>query len=132
MAKLVFCEDNPLIQKLIAATLRASGHEVEIVADGLAGLAIIEQDPPDAVFTDLAMPGMDGFQLCSEIKARPALAHIPVVVVSASAQRHQIAEAYRRGAADYLAKPFSTAELRAKIDEILAKQAQLPIEAQES
>jgi CheY-like chemotaxis protein len=129
MARIVFCEDNPLIQKLISATLRASQHEVEIVADGLTGLALIEERPPDAVFTDLAMPGMDGFHLCSEIKARPALAHIPVVVISASAQRHQIAEAYRRGAADYLAKPFSPAELRAKIDEILAKQSPPTIEA---
>jgi CheY-like chemotaxis protein len=129
MAKLVFCEDNPLIQKLIAATLRGSGHDVEIVADGLAGLSLIEQDPPDAVFTDLAMPGMDGFHLCSEIKARPALADIPIVVISASAQRHQIAEAYRRGAVDYLAKPFSTAELRAKVEEILAKRSQPPVEA---
>lgn len=129
MARLVFCEDNPLIQKLIAATLRSTGHDVRIVADGLEALALIEQEPPDAIFTDLAMPGMDGFTLCAEIKARPHLAHVPIVVVSASAQRHQIEEAYERGAVDYLPKPFSTADLRAKVEEILATYLQPPVEA---
>jgi CheY-like chemotaxis protein len=117
----LFCEDNPIIQKLISATLRSSGHEVLIVADGLLGLAEIEREPPDAVFTDLAMPEIDGFELCSRIKSQPHLAHIPVVVVSASAQRHQIDEAYQRGAVDYVAKPFSPATLRVKVAEILAR-----------
>jgi CheY-like chemotaxis protein len=121
MANLVFCEDNPLIQKLIAATLRSTHHDVRIVADGLEALASIEREPPDAVFTDLAMPGMDGYTLCAEIKARPALAHVPVVIVSASAQRHQVEEAFARGAVDYLAKPFSTADLRAKVEDVLAR-----------
>ncbi|MGH2557867.1 MAG: response regulator [Thermomicrobiales bacterium] len=121
MAKLVFCEDNPLIQKLIAATLRSSIHEVRIVSNGIEALEVIEHDPPDVIFTDLAMPDMDGYTLCAEVKARPHLQHVPIVIISASAQRHQIDEAFARGAIDYLPKPFSTAELRAKVEETLAR-----------
>ncbi|MGH2531212.1 MAG: response regulator [Thermomicrobiales bacterium] len=124
MARLVFCEDNPLIQKLIAATLRSSGHDVSIVADGLDALKLVEHDPPDAIFTDLAMPGMDGYTLCAEIKARPHLQNVLIVIISASAQRHQIDDALARGAIDYLPKPFSTADLRAKVEETLARHSQ--------
>ncbi len=120
MAKIVFCEDSPVIQKLIGLALRATAHEVLLAADGTEGLALIERERPDLVFTDVAMPGLDGFQLVAAVKARPDLAHIPVVLMTATSYAEQLAEGYRQGATGYLAKPFSTAALRAKIDELLS------------
>jgi len=116
MATLVFCEDDPTLRRLIGAALRASRHEVHVAADGVEGLALIERLRPAAVFTDVAMPGMDGFALLDAIRGRPELAPIPVILVTALLQRAQIAEGYARGATAILGKPFSTAELRAYVD----------------
>ena len=115
MATIVFCEDDPAIRQLIRVVLRASGHELHFAPDGTAGLALIERVLPDIVFTDMAMPGLNGLQLSDVLRARAHLAHIPIVFLTASVQRTQIQAGYRHGALDYLIKPFSSAELRAKV-----------------
>jgi two-component system OmpR family response regulator len=120
---IVFCEDDPIIQKLIRIATRALPHVVHVVADGESGLAIIERERPSAVFTDVSMPRLDGMQLLDIMKMRADLADIPVVLMTASVQRGEIEEGLRRGATDVLAKPFGPAELRTKLEEILAKRA---------
>ena len=115
MSKVVFCEDDPMIRKLIQTALRSTTHDVPVADDGKEGLALIEQVRPDVVFSDVAMPKMDGFELAEAIRARPDLAHIPIVFMTASVQRQQIDECFRHGAAGHLAKPFTMAELRARI-----------------
>jgi two-component system chemotaxis response regulator CheY len=116
---LVFCEDDPVIQKLIRLATRTLPHVVYIVDDGQAGLETIERERPSAVFTDMSMPRLDGMQLLDIMKAREDLSSIPVVLMTASVQRGEIAEGLRRGATDVLAKPFGPAELRSKVEEIL-------------
>jgi CheY-like chemotaxis protein len=116
MAKIVFCEDEVRIQKLIRAMLRSTSHEVYMASDGVEGLALIERERPDVIFTDISMPNCDGFQLAEAVKAEPRLAQIPLIFVTAFAQRTEIEEGYRHGAASYLIKPFSPADLRAKIE----------------
>jgi two-component system chemotaxis response regulator CheY len=115
MAILVFCEDEPSIQKLIQVALRSTGHLVHIAQDGAAGLALIEAVQPDVIFTDISMPVLDGLGLIDAIRDRPQLGHIPIVVITASVQQAQIEEIYHHGASDHLAKPFSVGELRAKV-----------------
>ncbi len=115
MAVLIFCEDDPTIQKLIRVALRASSHVVHIAPDGNEGLRLIERERPHVVFTDVSMPGLDGLQLCDILKSRPDLAHIPIILLTASIQRVQVEEAYRHGVVDCFTKPFSPADLRAKV-----------------
>jgi CheY-like chemotaxis protein len=114
VTKVVFCEDDPMIQKLIRAALRTEDHEVHVAANGSEGLELVRRVLPDVVFTDVAMPEMDGYQLAGELKADPRTAHIPIVFMTASIQRTQLEEARRRGAADVLTKPFTMADLRAR------------------
>ena len=115
MSKVVFCEDDPMIQKLIRAALRGQPHEVHVASSGDEGLELIRRELPDVVFTDVSMPGMDGFQLAGELKADPRTAHIPIVFMTASVQ-HEVREAAERhGAAHVLMKPFSMADLRAQL-----------------
>jgi len=121
MARIVFCEDDPMIRKLIRLTLRGTLHDVSIASDGLAGLALIEREQPDRVVTDVSMPGLDGLQLADALVARPHLAAIPLVVISAAAQHAQIEEAERHHVAGYLTKPFSPAALRALIDRLVGE-----------
>jgi two-component system, chemotaxis family, chemotaxis protein CheY len=116
MTPIVFCEDDPTIQKLIRVALRTTPYDVYVAADGLAGLALIERVEPEAVFADVAMPGLDGLQLVSALKTRPHLAPIPVVLLTALVQRQHREEVDRQGVAGYLTKPFSPAELRASVD----------------
>lgn len=116
MASLVFCEDDTMVQTLIQAALRNSGHRVRIASDGEAGLVLIRDERPDVIFTDVSMPLMDGFRLADVLHSRPELAGIPIVFMTASHRPEKIEACYRHGAADLLAKPFTMAELRAKVE----------------
>jgi len=115
VSRVVFCEDDPMIRKLIQTAMRSTSHEVGFAENGKEGLALIERLRPDVVFTDVAMPEMDGFEMADAIRATPELAHIPIVFMTASVQREQIEECFRHGAAGHLAKPFSMTELRARV-----------------
>ncbi|GAC1458795.1 MAG: response regulator [Candidatus Limnocylindrales bacterium] len=117
MGKIVFCEDDPMIQKLIRAAFKSSTHSIFIAPDGREGLALIQRELPDVVFSDVSMPNLDGFQLGDALKAAPATAGIPVIFMTASVQRAQIDEALRHGAAGVLPKPFTMADLRARVKE---------------
>jgi len=115
VSKVVFCEDDPMIRKLVQTALRSSTHDVHVAGDGKEGLDLIARLRPDVVFSDVAMPEMNGFELADAMRARPDLAHIPIVFMTASVQREQIDECFRHGAAGHLAKPFTMAELRTRI-----------------
>jgi len=115
MSKVVFCEDDPMIRKLVQAAMRSTTHDVHIAEDGKRGLDLIERVRPDVVFSDVAMPVMDGFELADAMRAMPDIAHIPIVFMTASVQRQQIEECFRHGAAGHLAKPFTMADLRARV-----------------
>ena len=115
MSKVVFCEDDPTIQKLVRTALRSTSHEVHVAENGKRCLALIEEVRPDVVFSDVMMPEMDGFALADAMRASSGLAHIPIVFMSASVQREQIEECFRHGAAGHLAKPFTMSELRARV-----------------
>ena len=115
MSKVVFCEDDPMIRKLVQTAMRSTTHDVLIAEDGKQGLDLIGRIRPDVVFSDVAMPVMDGFELADAMRARPELAHIPIVFMTASVQRDQIEECFRHGAAGHLAKPFTMSELRTRV-----------------
>jgi CheY-like chemotaxis protein len=126
MAKIVICEDDPTVAKAIQTTLRSSGHELHLAADGIAGLELVERERPDLVLTDVAMPRLNGLELADAVRARPHLAHIPVLLVSASAQRAELEEAYRHGIAGYVTEPFRPTELRTRIEQLLAERPYHP------
>ena len=119
MAKIVICEDEALLQKLIRLIMRSTKHEVYIASDGLEGFALIEREHPDLILTDISMPGWDGFQLADAVKARPHLASIPIIFLTAFAQRIDVEEGALHGARGYLLKPFSAADLQATVEAAL-------------
>jgi CheY-like chemotaxis protein len=117
MGKVVFCEDDPIIQRLIQAALRSSAHQIFTAGDGAEGLELIRRVRPDVVFSDVAMPKMDGFELAAAMRADPELAPIPIVFMTASVQRADVERALAHGAAAVLPKPFTPTDLRARVDE---------------
>ena len=119
MARILFCEDEEQIRKLIVVAMRATAHMIEITTNGREGLAAIERMAPDLLVTDLAMPEMTGFALADAIRAQPRVRHIPIMFITASVQRGEVAQFASHGAAGYLPKPFSPRDLREKIDSLL-------------
>ena len=105
-----------MIRRLIGAALASTPHRIRIAPDGKACLALIQEDPPDVIFTDVSMPIMDGLQLADTIRAMPELAGVPIVVMTARVQREQMDEYAQHGAKDVLAKPFTMAELRERVE----------------
>ena len=105
--RVLVCDDEAGVRFALGESLRARGHAVVEVAGGAEALAAI--DDVDVVVTDLAMPGMDGLALLGEIRSRdPSL---PVIVVTARGSERAAVDAMKRGAYDYLAKPFDIDEL---------------------
>jgi CheY-like chemotaxis protein len=95
MGKVLFVEDDPTIRKMIQAALRNSTHELHFATNGREGLELVDRIRPHCVFTDVSMPEMNGLELADAIRARPDLAEVKIVFVTASLQREQI----ERGAA---------------------------------
>ena len=120
MARILFCEDNPVIRRLLQVALRDGPHEVEIAPDGAAGLALAERWRPDLIVTDISMPDMDGFALVAAVRSHPKLRAVPVLVMSATMERDKLESIVQSGANGYLTKPFSPQSLRAAIEQALS------------
>ena len=103
-ATVLVADDDRVIRRNLGLLLTAEGFEVVEVADGDAALAAIGSRAFDAVLLDLKMPGRDGLEVLAELG--PALADLPVIVITAFGGSAPAIEAMRRGAYDYLTKPF--------------------------
>jgi CheY-like chemotaxis protein len=125
MSRILFCEDDVTIHKLIRMALRGSVHEVMMANDGAEGLRMARDRRPVVVFSDVAMPVMNGFELADAMRADPDLANIPIIFITASLQRADVDEALRRGGTRVIGKPFTVAALRALVAEFAPHDASL-------
>ena len=121
---LLIVEDNDELRAFLVGEL-APFYQVLQAADGAEGWAIVQAELPDLVLTDVMMPRMDGHQLTHCIKTHPETDHIAVVMLTAkSAQRSRI-DGLKQGADDYIAKPFSIAELHLRLRNLTTRQQTL-------
>jgi PAS domain S-box-containing protein len=110
----VVVEDNPELRVYIQDLL-AADYRVIACASGSAALAATQQHQPDVVVSDVMIPDMDGDELLARIKGDPGLSATPVILVTANASRDAMVSSLGRGADDFLTKPFSPDELRARV-----------------
>jgi CheY-like chemotaxis protein len=82
--KLLLVDDDPIQRKLAVRRLQLAGHEVTIAEDGAQALELVRASPPEVVVSDVVMPNLDGFGLCEAMKADPALAAIPILLITNS------------------------------------------------
>lgn len=101
--------------KLLEAKLRAEYYDVVTALSGPEALKKIVEESPDVVLLDVMMPGMDGFEVCRQIKANPAVAHIPVVMVTALTDTEDRVRGLENGADDFLSKPVNDVALMARV-----------------
>lgn len=119
MARILVVEDEPHIFRMLDFRLKGLGHEVIAAEDGGAGLDLAATEQPDLVLLDVMLPVMDGFQVLKHLKANGATERIPVIMLTAKGQEKDIVTGIESGAADYVTKPFSFAELLARINRAL-------------
>ena len=112
--RVLVADDNADMREYLARLLRPR-YAVRVVSDGAAALAAIREEPPDLVVSDVMMPGLDGMELLAAVRADPRTARIPVLLLSARAGQEAAVEGLTAGADDYLVKPFSAAELLARV-----------------
>src|SRR3974390_815037 len=106
-ARVLVVDDTPLNVKLLTLQLEYQDYIVNTAANGLEALAKIEADKPDIVLLDVMMPGLDGFETCRRIRANPATAHIPVVMVTALQNVDDLVRGFEAGADDFLTIPVN-------------------------
>ena len=103
-------DDDPVIVRLLRVNFEMEGYVVATAADGIEGLASVRSNRPDIVVSDVMMPRLDGMGFAAAMKADPALAAIPIILLSAKAQNADI-NAGLEVADDYVTKPFDPLEL---------------------
>ena len=105
-------DDEPQITRVLRTSLNAQGYEIRVANDGETALEIVKDFAPDLVITDLAMPNMNGIELCRRLRK---MSQVPILVLSVRGEERSKIEALDSGADDYVTKPFSTGELLARI-----------------
>lgn len=116
---ILIVDDQPELAAMMAEVLGDAGYTTRIAADGRHALAEVQASPPDLVVLDVQMPHVDGFEVAAMLKADPATATIPIIMVSAQDGRGARVIGLESGAEDYLGKPVDPAELLAKIRNLL-------------
>lgn len=115
---IVIAEDDPDLRRYLTSIL-AEDHQVIAVRDGARALAAVRELHPDALVTDVMMPGTSGHELAARLREEPAFARLPILFLTARAGKEAMREGYAVGADDFLTKPFDEAELRARVANLI-------------
>jgi DNA-binding response OmpR family regulator len=120
LTKVLVIDDDPQLRTLLARLLRQEGYEPTLAADAEEALAELKTQTPDLVLLDVMMPHTDGIDLLADIRTRST---IPVIMLTGRGDEADRILGLRTGADDYIVKPFSPAELTARIDSVLRRSA---------
>ena len=112
--RILIVEDHEDLADALRSNLRAEGYQATIASDGRQALAMVRASAPDLIVLDLGIPGMDGLALLSRLRAEGHWC--PVLILSARDSDSDKVEGFRRGADDYVTKPFRTVELMARVE----------------
>ena len=123
-------DDNPENRKALGSLLVNNGYEVGASSDGQKALDFVEKVKPDLILLDIMMPGMNGYEVCEKLKEDVSTKHIPVIFLTAKTDSEDIVKGFKVGGVDYVAKPFNSEELLARVSthiEIKTLRGLLPI-----
>lgn len=119
LPRILCVDDEPILLKMYEIYLAKKDYEVVLAKNGTEALEAIGERRVDLVLSDVSMPGMDGFEVCARIKGNPKTRHIPVVMVSALADKGARVKGLEAGANDFLTKPVDYSEMLVRIDNLL-------------
>jgi two-component system alkaline phosphatase synthesis response regulator PhoP len=123
-------DDEDDIRELIEYNLSKAGYRMTCVSSGEEALQAVTTNAPDLIILDLMLPGMDGLDVCRQLKSDAALRSIPVIMVSARGEEADVVSGLELGADDYLCKPFSPRVLLARVKSVLRRGKTPPVDPQ--
>jgi DNA-binding response OmpR family regulator len=114
-------DDDPVILALLRVNFEIEGFDVVCAHDGDEGFALAAELHPDIVISDIMMPRRDGLQLLSDLKHDPRTEDLPVILLSAKAQKSEVEHGLDLGADDYITKPFDPIQLIDRLNAVMGK-----------
>jgi signal transduction histidine kinase len=115
-ANILIVDDSPDNLRVLSTTLNQQGYEVRCVKSGSMALIGVQAAPPELILLDIRMPGMDGYEVCKQLKADPRTCEIPVIFLSALDEVLDKVQAFAVGGVDYITKPFQVEEVLARVE----------------
>lgn len=114
----LYIEDNPDNMMLVKRVLETAGHNLFQAATGIDGLAIAEKEAVDLILLDINLPDVDGYEIARRLRrsAKPDLAYIPIIAITANALKGDAENALAAGCDVYMSKPINIHELRARVE----------------
>jgi len=122
--KILIIEDDPSALRLIGYTLEKKGYQIITASDGLEGLRKAREEHPDLIILDVMLPGLDGYEVCHQLRQKPETATLPILMISAKAHQDDKDIALRVGADDYLTKPVEPSTIVARVESLLTSTSQ--------
>ena len=119
--KILIVDDEDHIRELLKFNLEKNGYVVYMENDGLNGLKLAREKQVDLILLDLMLPGMDGFEVCKEIRRDNIISNVPIIMLTAKSEEIDKILGLELGADDYITKPFSIRELYARIKALLRR-----------
>lgn len=117
--KILVVDDEPNIALSVEFLMKREGYEVAVATDGQEALDMLPKVKPDLMILDVMMPRKNGFEVCSDVRNQSDFADLPVLMLTAKGREAEMKKGLSLGANAYIAKPFSTHELVAKVNELL-------------
>lgn len=121
MATILVIDDDSIVAKSVELSLRHDGFQVSVANSGVDGLRLARREHPNLIILDVLMPGMDGYEVCRELRSDPLLGDVPVLFLTAKGKDEDKIEGFRAGGDDYLTKPFNIDELILRVKAILRR-----------
>jgi len=125
--RILVAEDEPDVGMLLREMLVSEGYEVDLVQNGHQLIQAAQQQPPDLILVDRAMPVMDGLEAIRQLRNDTRTSHLPMIILTALSDSSKIVEGLENGADDYIAKPYDREVLLARVRSHLRRAAQLPL-----
>ena len=123
LATILLIDDDATLLELLSGHLQTAGYHALTAKDGPSGLRLASEAQPDLVVLDVMMPGMDGWDVCEQLRGR---LHTPIIMLSAKGEEIDKLRGFHLGVDDYVTKPFSFAELAARVGAVLARAQPTP------
>lgn len=122
--KILVVDDDPNALRLIGYTLEQEGYQVVSAGDGLEGVNKAQDERPDLVVLDVMLPGLDGYEVCRQLRQQPETAALPILMLSAKARQDDKDVGLKMGADDYLAKPADPSAIVDRVKALLDQRSQ--------
>ena len=114
-ARILIVDDVPANLRILSEALESQGYRIQAATDGETAIKLVAASAPDLILLDVMMPGIDGYETCRRLKRLPETQHTPIIFITARTETEDVVAGFEAGGVDYLTKPFSEAEVHARV-----------------